>query len=39
MATKTDATQTPEIRLKDNPRPEDLDATESPIARLIARLR
>jgi len=39
MATKADATQNPEIRLKDNPRPEDLDATESPVARLVARLR
>jgi hypothetical protein len=39
MATKTDTTQTPEIRLKDNPRPEDLDATTSPVARLIARIQ
>lgn len=27
------------VRLKDTPRPEDLDATTSPVARLVERLR
>jgi len=39
MTTQTKPTERDELRLKDHPHPEDLEATKSPIARLIDWLR
>jgi hypothetical protein len=39
MAKKAKIPESGPARLKDNPRPQDLAATKSPLARLVAWLR
>lgn len=39
MAEKATNPESGPVRLKDNPRPEDLEAAESPLDRLLAWLR